>query len=54
MSEDWHSPIVGVDGLTCYQRWLKHDARYKEECKNGLCVSDEPIDCAGCKRGSPD
>lgn len=49
MSEEWHDPTIGVDGLTCYQRWLKHDAPHKAECRSNLCVSYvHPINCADC------
>jgi hypothetical protein len=49
MTENWHDPMIGVDGLTMYQRWLKSDAPYKAECRNGLCISFyHPIDCNDC------
>ncbi len=51
MVEEWHSPMIGVDGLTCYQRWLKSDAPYKSECEHGLCISwHSPQDCKACKK----
>lgn len=51
MTAEQHDQTVGVDGLTCYQRWINHDAPYKAECDHGLCVSYEhPIDCSKCER----
>jgi hypothetical protein len=51
MSDERYT-LIGVDGLTPYQRWEKHDAPFKAQCPDGLCVSyKNVIDCKGCKEG---